>query len=55
MHTDVRVYMMAYKSCFIRMIVIYVLAFKVSLVTGKLNTIPFALHTKNDELFSLPE
>ena len=37
------------------MIVIYVLVFHVSLVTGKLNTIPFALYTKNDVLSSLPE
>ena len=35
--------------------VIYVLVFHVSLVTGKLNTIPFALYTKNDVLSSLPE
>ena len=37
------------------MIVMYVLAFHVSLVTGKLNTIPFALYTKNDVLSSLLE
>ena len=30
------------------MIVIYVFVFHVGLVTGKLNTIPFALYTKND-------
>ena len=35
--------------------VIYVLVFHVSLVTGKSNTIPFALYTKNDMLSSLPE
>ena len=54
--TDVRVYMMLYmylymmahRSCFIDMIVIYVFVFHVSLVTGKLNAIPFALYTKND-------
>ena len=47
--------MMAHRSCFIDMIVIYVLVFQVSLVTGKLNTIPFPLYKKNDVLSSLSE
>ena len=56
LQTDARVYMMLYmylymmehRSCLIDMIVIYVFVFHVGLVTGKLNTIPFALYTKND-------
>ena len=63
LQTDARVYMMLYmylymmehRSCLIDMIVIYVFVFHVGLVTGKLNTIPFALYTKNDVLSSLPE
>ena len=58
LQTDAGVYMMLYEghiSCFIDMIVIYVFVFHVGLVTGKLNTIPFALYTKNDVLSSLPE
>ena len=48
LQTDAGVYMREHRSCFIDMIVIYVFLFHVGLVTGKLNTIPFALYTKND-------